>query len=109
MSPRLSSLTTLLSFATIVAAIPPHVRHLRNIQARATIHQCGSHLPPGATREKEKAFNAIRNQKTSSGEATDPVESFTVPVYFNVIYADDGSSGGNIPWVTSPFPPPDFF
>ena len=55
--------SSLLSFATIVAAIPPHVRHLRNIQARATTHQCGSHLPPGATREKEKAFKPFAIRK----------------------------------------------
>ena len=85
-------LITLLSLAT---AVPSCAGQLQGIQRRDTSQLCGSTPSSETVDEMEKDFAAILEQMGTSADASD-AGSFTVPVYFNVIYASTAPSDGNI-------------
>ena len=87
---RLSvALTTLLSLAAIVVAIPADVDRLSGFV-------CGSHLTPEAVIKQEAAFASLL-AKNGTNEETVAPGAFTIPVIFHITYASLDYFGGYVP------------
>lgn len=93
---RLSTtLVALFSLVAVVVAVPTGVSELRGIQRRDTGRMCGNEPTPEVVTEMENAFDSIVAQ--SPGTDTSSAGSYTVQVFFNVIYASEDISDGYIP------------
>ena len=89
------ALTTLLSLAAAVVAIPAHAGRLH---VRAPGRKCGSHPSPETISKNEKAFAALVAEKDSRVKAGDHAAgNFSISVNFHVIYANETLTGGYIP------------
>lgn len=97
-----AALTTLLSLASIAAAIPANVGRLHGIEPRDTDRKCGNDLTPEAVSAKEQAFASLVAESKASN--TLAAGNFTVPVNFNVIYASTNITDGYVPYVALPIP-----
>lgn len=96
-----ASLVALFSLAAAVVAVPAGVNPFHGIELRATNDICGNNLTPDGISQMEKAFASLPTGDGPTDAAT-PDGTFTVPVYFNVIYAGNGISDGNVPLVIRP-------
>ncbi|KAF9787450.1 metalloprotease [Thelephora terrestris] len=98
MLPRLLvALTTLLSLAYVVSAIPANVDRLYPIGPRDAGRKCGNDLTPEDVSEKEKAFASLLAQNKAAEKVTAVAGNFTIPVIFNVVYASMNISDGYVP------------
>jgi hypothetical protein len=105
MLPRLPvALTTLLSLAYVVSAIPANVDRLYPIGPRDAGRKCGNDLTPEDVSEKEKAFASLLAQNKAAEKVTAVAGNFTIPVIFNVVYASMNISDGYVPYVFLPIP-----
>lgn len=92
-----SALVALLSLAAVVVAVPadPHAFH--GVEPRAASRKCGTYIAPEDLSKKEKAFASLIAEGGIRGKIDAVVSNFTIPVYFNVIYANKTIAGGYIP------------
>jgi len=111
-------LTALLSLAAVVVATPANIERLYGIEPAAIAYKCGSQLTPEVLSKREADFTsrlakreaefpsllAKRGEDSTSPPAKDGNKgdtggngTFTVPVYFHVIYASENASEGYIP------------
>ena len=89
------ALTTLLSLATVVVAIPADVGRLHGLESRSTGRKCGTHPTPEHVSKNEKSFASLRANNRISVSVDVTLGTVNVPVYFHVISNADGT--GDIP------------
>ena len=94
-----ASLVILFSLTAVVVAVPSDTTPSHGIEPRATSRKCASDPTPEAVSKMEELFAGLR----SENRASDAAGYFTVPVYFNVIYASkNGDYGGYVSLVFRP-------
>lgn len=90
-------LTALLSLAAIVVASPTDFGGLHAVEPRAAGRKCGTYIAPDVLSKHEKAFASLVAEGDLRVEVNAVASGYTVPVYFNVIYANKTLAGGYMP------------
>ena len=91
-----TALITLVSLATVVTAACTGINPSDDLMSRTTGPRCGSDPTPEAIAENEAITASLVALDECSDPFTAPVNNFTVPVFFNVIYAGSGPAQGNV-------------
>ena len=97
----LTALVALCSLGTFVIAIPSNIIGFNALRRRDTIRQCANELTTEEVIDKQNVFNARLAQNQASGIVAATSGEAEIQVVFNVIYAGEDLSQGNIPYVTS--------
>jgi len=91
-----SALVAFLSLAAVVVAVPTDPSGFHAVEPRAAARKCGTYIAPEDLSKKEKAFASLIAEGGIRGKIDAVAANFTIPVYFNVIYANETIAGGNI-------------
>ena len=91
-----SALVALLSLAAVVVAVPTDPNGLHGVEPRAAVRKCGTYITPEDLSKKEKAFASLVAEGDIRGKIDALATNFTIPVYFNVIYANKTIDGGYV-------------
>ena len=92
-----AALTALLSLAAVVVASPTDFGGLHGVEPRGAVRKCGTYIAPEALSKNEKAFASLIADNDILGKVNAVAANFTIPVNFNVIYANKTLAGGYIP------------
>jgi len=92
-----AALVALLSLAAVVVAVPTDPNGLHGVVPRAPHRKCGTYIAPEDLSKNEKAFASLIAEGNIRGKIDAVATNFTIPVYFNVIYANKTIAGGYVP------------
>ena len=94
---RLSTaFTALVSLAAVVTAACAGMKPSDDLLSRDASPICGSELSPETIAESEAVTASLLSLGECSDPLTDAVDEATIQVFFNVIYAGEEVSQGNI-------------
>ena len=89
-------LTTLLSLAAVVVAIPTDLGRLFGNGPSTTGRNCGSHLTLEVVSKIEAAFASLLAENEGANRESPASGTFTIPVNFHVVYASQAASDGYV-------------
>ena len=91
-----AALITLVSLAAVVTAACSGINPSDVLMSRTTNPRCGSDPTPEEIAENEAITASLVALDECADPFTAPVNNFTIPIFFNVIYAGPGPAQGNV-------------